>query len=760
MRRINIFLLLAAVIIMCCGCAGTSENEENVKGMSEYQKAQLDVAEVYGFGKTHDGYVCIGENPDGDAVKMTLTSLDGEPREEKLDLDSIISADEKISAAYVDGDGSVYIALSSVTGDGDIESRIALITGNGEVRQLSEGIEGNVTAVRLLADGSGYISGCPGGEIRCFSMDGEERFAIKNMDYTDICVAGDRLMVLTERSLLSYDISDGSEAETTTSFDEGMADGLAETFSGKGMDAVSCRNVMKYDDATDSLYLMLSTGLYEYKLEDRLGIRLATFRDSDIEYDYVVESSDTFVAIAGDRSGRKNVVVYSSDPSYASTVVDEEPDDKTVTLYSLYYAESYETLISWYEAYHSDMTVKYVWGVDDENGISESDAISALNTQLLAGEGPDVIIMDGLNVGSYEDTGVLMELSKVYDDILQENPDCLENVLNAYRNSDGSIYAIPAMETFTAIIGSENEVKNVTDARSLAAYISSQDRPEYGNDLSFYYWECYFDTLYPVYASEIVDSDGNYDAEMLRKFLEDLKLLYDTEMERTTQDQIDEWTAEWGSYSDQVKRAINSEYMSPLFNRSWSGRKSAFVNMKTIGESWRFYSIKEDYGVGAGESGENTDYAYEIWGNDSGKVFVPNTVIAVNAGSKSLDNAVSFMKALFSTDVQKIYYGVDCGNPVNMEGVREWNREAQSMGTPGGKITLGGSDYMDWSYWRKEEYLDEYIRKLRELDTPSNPDARVRSVIRDNAADYLENGESLDSIVDSIDKLLGVYLSE
>ena len=126
-----------------------------------------------------------------------------------------------------------------------------------------------------------------------------------------------------------------------------------------------------------------------------------------------------------------------------------------------------------------------MWGVDDENGISESDAISALNTQLLAGEGPDVIIMDGLNVGSYEDTGVLMELSNVYDDILQENPDCLENVLNAYRNSDGNIYAIPAMETFTAIIGPENEIKNVTDARSLAAYISSQDRPKYGMTCRF-----------------------------------------------------------------------------------------------------------------------------------------------------------------------------------------------------------------------------------------------------------------------------------
>lgn len=91
-----------------------------------------------------------------------------------------------------------------------------------------------MTAVRLLADGSGYISGCPGGEIRCFSMDGEERFAIKNMDYTDICVAGDRLMVLTERSLLSYDISDGSEAETTTSFDEEWRMGLPRHSAARG----------------------------------------------------------------------------------------------------------------------------------------------------------------------------------------------------------------------------------------------------------------------------------------------------------------------------------------------------------------------------------------------------------------------------------------------------------------------------------------------------------------------------------------------
>lgn len=45
-----------------------------VKELSEYQMTQLNVAEVYGIGKTQDGYVCIGENSDGEAVKLTFTS--------------------------------------------------------------------------------------------------------------------------------------------------------------------------------------------------------------------------------------------------------------------------------------------------------------------------------------------------------------------------------------------------------------------------------------------------------------------------------------------------------------------------------------------------------------------------------------------------------------------------------------------------------------------------------------------------------------
>ena len=92
--------------------------------------------------------------------------------------------------------------------------------------------------------------------------------------------------------------------------------------------------------------------------------------------------------------------------------------------------------------------------------------------------------------------------------------------------------------------------------------------------------------------------------------------------------------------------------------------------------------------------------------------------------------------------------------------MRAANEMALEMGTPGGIVNVGGNDYMNWSYWRTDGYLEDYISKLRQLKSPSNPDARIRSMIRAEIADYLEGGVSIDDTVSAIDSQLGVYLSE
>ena len=86
----------------------------------------------------------------------------------------------------------------------------------------------------------------------------------------------------------------------------------------KEKDALSCSNIMKYDEKSDQIYIMLGTGLFAYKLSDKLGTRLTTFKSADIRYDFVVEDSDTFVAVTGDKSGNKRIVVYSLSDAYAA----------------------------------------------------------------------------------------------------------------------------------------------------------------------------------------------------------------------------------------------------------------------------------------------------------------------------------------------------------------------------------------------------------------------------------------------------------
>lgn len=145
---------------------------------------------------------------------------------------------------------------------------------------------------------------------------------------------------------------------------------------------------MQYDKGTDQLYIVLNTGIFAYKLSDRLGIKITTFKNTGRIYDFVIEAEDTFAVVEAGLNNKKNIVVYSSSDTYASGDKGQpQTEKKQVTLYSLYYSETYETLVSWYMGDNPDMDIEYIWGVDDQNGISESDAINSLNTQLLAGKG-------------------------------------------------------------------------------------------------------------------------------------------------------------------------------------------------------------------------------------------------------------------------------------------------------------------------------------------------------------------------------------
>ena len=48
-----------------------------------------------------------------------------------------------------------------------------------------------------------------------------------------------------------------------------------------------------------------------------------------------------------------------------------------------------------------------------EDGVTAEDAVKALNTELLAGNVPDVLVLDGLPADSYIEKGILADISEV-----------------------------------------------------------------------------------------------------------------------------------------------------------------------------------------------------------------------------------------------------------------------------------------------------------------------------------------------------------
>ena len=48
-------------------------------------------------------------------------------------------------------------------------------------------------------------------------MDGKIKYTIDDGNYTDICIAGDKLVALAERNIAVYSVADGSTLENISS---------------------------------------------------------------------------------------------------------------------------------------------------------------------------------------------------------------------------------------------------------------------------------------------------------------------------------------------------------------------------------------------------------------------------------------------------------------------------------------------------------------------------------------------------------------
>lgn len=158
------------------------------------------------------------------------------------------------------------------------------------------------------------------------------------------------------------------------------------------------------------------------------------------------------------------------------------PASSTLTVWSLENNDTVRSAITLYEAAHPGCTVEYEVALED-SAVTQEDAVSNLNAALLAGSGPDVIILDGLDWEAYEEKGLLADLSDYVDTSTLQ-----ANLAEPFLNEDGGACVLPARFTIPVLCGSREDLDAAQTLDGLAGLLLSLPaRPAWDASDSGYY---------------------------------------------------------------------------------------------------------------------------------------------------------------------------------------------------------------------------------------------------------------------------------
>lgn len=158
---------------------------------------------------------------------------------------------------------------------------------------------------------------------------------------------------------------------------------------------------------------------------------------------------------------------------YYSKTTPSKPE-KQLTAYMLTGNTAFKEAVVSYEIAHPEVSIHVVQGVGKEGTISKEDAIRSLSTEILSGKGPDLIVMDDLDLEAYQKKGVLVDLKE-----LSGVQALIPEIQKAMVQEDG-LYAVPLRFTTYALLGDEKLLDEASGAGNILEGLAKyqQEHPE------------------------------------------------------------------------------------------------------------------------------------------------------------------------------------------------------------------------------------------------------------------------------------------
>lgn len=494
-----------------------------------------------------------------------------------------------------------------------------------------------------------------------------------------------------------------------------------------------------------AVWLGCRDGLYRY-MQDGKGLEriLAGSR---------CELGDPSVALYGmDVQQDEALLLYHTGLGHVSYREGESArPERELTIYSLERSRVIQQAVRVYQKAHPEVEVSYEIGLTGEDGQTVEDAAKALNTRILAGEGPDVLLLDGLPLDAWIKKGMLIDLEPLYQEQKEKEP-FFENIAEAFRQENG-LMVIPTGFEIPLLYGEKEYVDKINDLSGLAEAAENLRslHPE-GSILQAYVPEVVLALLAPSCAPAWTGEDGAMEEEAVETFLTMAQRIYEAEKEGITEAQREEYLN-----IRRAKDGSNQEFLDGATDISWNVVEAAYGSVPmAMGKTG---SVNLDYTniISVRRMNETTDFM-PAPGQAEG-AFTAKGLVGISARAREEELAKEFVKLLLSAEIlsgQESY-------PVNRASFRDL---FESGGMENGAFGSVGIEQEDGSvctldlYWPNEEERVELEKVISDLQTPYLAGGRVEQAVLETGEKVLLGEIDIQEGLKEIREKVRLYLAE
>lgn len=733
--------------------------------MGRYVETQVDISETagrsYGITVLADGRLLIPEEKTGQLLSSDGgKSWEAKPipgidsmaafTKENYIFDMAAASDGTVAVLYVkngdyDKTGTFHPMLHVGKADQTVQTLDSLpITGDDVVKKIYYSPEGELFAT-VSGAGTVYQIDVESGSLaKVVTLERSPDLIKFQGKYLFFLTSGDGVMI--------WD----SEEETFVE-DSVLADFMAENYLNDYY-AYETYTVYVLPGEEGVLYIAGKGGLYRHviggsSMEQIIDGALSSFSNPSMEIMGVVSYGENEFAVLF-TTGK--VALYQYDPDVPTV------PENLVTVYSLREQDVVRQAIAQFQMENPDIFVRYEVGLSGTDAKAREDAVKKLNTELMAGKGPDVIILDELPVKSYEEKGILKDL-KPHIDSFTGNAVLLPNIVDAFTK-DGSVYMMPVTFKLPMVAGRQENLAGITDYASLVTAAEKIKAEKPGAEIGrFFSEEATMRWFLPVAATAFVEESGAIDEAKLTEYLSQTNRLYKAALEG-----IADNTKE--TYGRQKEFYSKEEYGYWHFNNIAQQSDDFFLNDMelAIGMLEDVYGYQEMLSLKYCDGLE--DVEMKSFDGMSAGVFEPAVLVGLNASAGHQEDAERFFDILMGYEVQNLLYD---GFTVNDAALKsrlspQWQIfQNGGMDMDYGEVcsSLGGTTgdgrewYLEIHMPMKEEF-EELYNLCHSVKTPYLKDPVVESAVIESGAQYLAGYLSKEEAARKIMAKVEIYMAE